>query len=243
MNRTTAGRPGYPPRHAPYYPPPGPPRSRDGYRRGPSPNRDYRDRRDRDDYYRERRYDDRRPPLSPPGPDFRRWSRDDRGPPPPAARYDSRERDGYGRPSDDRYPGRVPARGPSPTREPRVTVGPVHPNLSGRPSKSTYEAAPVPITQQQTPEVPVESNYGYGNGYQNASATYNSGEFENSIFYEFKKGEDCSNHFPKVIMVNTRIKMLGVCMDHNNQDILHTRGKGLLLNSNNGHSNSCLRCL
>ncbi|KAG2178166.1 hypothetical protein INT43_003419, partial [Umbelopsis isabellina] len=176
MNRSTAGRPGYPPRHAPYYPPPGP-RSRDGYRRGPSPNRDYRDRPERDDYYRERRYDDRRPPLSPPGSEFRRWSRDDRGPPPPAARYDSRDRDGYGRPSDDRYPSRVPARGPSPTREPRVTMGPVHPNLSGRPSKSTYEAAPVPITQQKTPEVPVESNYGYGNGYQNASAAYNSGYY------------------------------------------------------------------
>ncbi|KAM3583702.1 hypothetical protein VKS41_003674 [Umbelopsis sp. WA50703] len=175
VNRTTPGRPGYPPRHAPYYPPPGP-RSRDGYRRGPSPNRDYRDRKEREDYYRERRYDDRRPPLSPPGSDFRRWPRDDRGPP-PGARYDGRERDGYPRPNDDRYPGRMSARGPSPAREQRVTVGPIHPNLSGRPSKSTYEAPPVPVTQKQTPEVPVESNYGYGNGYQNANAAYNSGYY------------------------------------------------------------------
>jgi hypothetical protein len=78
------------------------------------------------------------------------------------------------------------ARGPSPAREQRVTVGPIHPNLSGRPSKSTYEAPPVPVTQKQTPEVPVESNYGYGNGYQNANAAYNSGEFEKHISWVWK---------------------------------------------------------
>ncbi|CAO3682360.1 unnamed protein product [Umbelopsis ramanniana] len=182
VSRSAPGRGNYPPRHAPYYPPPGGSyRSRDGYGRGPSPTRDYRDRKDRDDYFRERRYDDRRPPPPPlsPGPDMRRRPRDDRMPPPgPGARYDDRRRDGYMRP-DDRFPGRgPPPRGPpSPEREQRQQVGPVHPNLSGRPSRSTYEAPPMPALQQvaHAPEIPVESNYGYAN--PDAGSAYGSGYY------------------------------------------------------------------
>lgn len=179
-NRSAPGRGNYPPRHAPYYPPPPASyRSREGYGRGPSPNRDYRERRERDDYYRDRRYDDRRPPPLSPGIDMRRRPRDDRGPPGPGPRYDDRRRDGNIRPTDDRFLGRVPPRGPpSPEREQRHQVGPVHPNLSGRPSRSTYEAPPMPAAQPHAPEVPVESNYGYASNFQdsNAATAYGSGE-------------------------------------------------------------------
>jgi len=186
VGRSAPGRGSYPSRQAPYFPPH---RPRDGYGRGPSPGRDYRERRDRDDYYRERRYDDRRPPPLSPGPDTRRRPRDDRGPPGPGARYDDRRRDGYPRPGDDgyprpgddRFPGRIPPRGPpSPEREQRHQVGPIHPNLSGRPSRSTYEAPPIPASQPHPPEVPVESNYGYANSFQDTNTTYGGGKFMSS---------------------------------------------------------------
>jgi hypothetical protein len=196
VNRATSGRGNYPPRHAPYYPPPGGSyRSREGYGRGPSPTRDYRDRKERDDYFRDRRYEDRRPPLPPlsPGPDMRRRPREDRMPPPgPGARYDDRRRDGYAR-SDDRFPGRgpPPRAFPSPEREQRQQVGPVHPNLSGRPSRSTYEAPPMPALQQpHAPEIPPESNYGYATNYHDASTAYGSGEYNMKIFVmDVKKKE------------------------------------------------------
>lgn len=160
----------FPARHTPYYSSPSfRPRDGGGYGRGGP--RDYRDRRDRDDYYR-RRHDDwrefeRRPPGPPLGHDDYKMRRDlGYGPPRP---YDDRRWPVNDRPlpRDQRLPGHPPHMGGPAT----YGSGPI------KPSPTTYESAPqppLPAPQQQPQQAVDGSTYGYSYGDPNTTA-YSTG--------------------------------------------------------------------
>ncbi|KAG0167978.1 hypothetical protein DFQ28_004004 [Apophysomyces sp. BC1034] len=163
-------------RHTPYYSNPSfRPRDSGGYSRGGP--RDYRDRRDRDDYHR-RRYDDwrefeRRPPGPPLAHDDYKMRRDPGYGPPRA--YDDRRRPPVDRPQqrDQRLP--VP---PQPMAgPPTYAAGPV------KPSPTTYESAPQP-PMPAAPQPPAADGNSYGYSYGDPNVASYSGMYDpNAKFY------------------------------------------------------------